>query len=83
MFEYNGVFFTAEQVFQKAQDLGLSVDDYLKQNPEIKENDTYDFLAPAPTVRARFEDTEASLIEQGILIPGEDKSFQKFYSQKI
>ena len=75
-FEYNGRTFSLETINAKAQTKGLSTEDYLKQNPEIKKIEDSDFQNPT-TPGAVVEETAApdtdSKSENGFLVPQEDK----------
>ena len=81
MFEYQGVLYTYGDLNDHAVANGTTVDQLLKSNPEIKERTELRDLNYRKFADD-FEILEKSLLEQGILIPGEDKSFQKFYSQE-
>ncbi len=77
MFEYNNVLYTTADMYGHAQALGLSLNDYLAANPEIKERTDLKEFIPE-NKRVNFEILESSLIEQGILIPGENTANQNF-----
>jgi len=77
MFEYNNVLYTTADMYGHAQALGLSLDDYLAAHPEIKERTDLKEFIPE-NKRVNFEMLESSLIEQGILIPGENTANQNF-----
>ena len=81
MFEYNNVLYTTADMYGHAQALGLSLNEYLAANPEIKERTDLKEFIPE-NKRVNFEMLESSLIEQGVLIPGENTANQDFLKQR-
>jgi len=81
MFEYNNVLYTTADMYGHAQALGLSLNDYLAANPEIKERTDLKEFIPE-NKRVNFEMLESSLIEQGVLIPGKTTANQDFLKQR-
>ena len=77
MFEYNGQQFTLDQVLQIANDLGLTLNEYLEKNPGVKEIQQPDFQTPttpgavvektaAPDMDSNLVDTSSDLQKKAI-----------------
>jgi len=47
MFEFNGNLFSIQEVTATATELGLSLDEYLQKNPQVKRKQSEDFQNPA------------------------------------
>tara|TARA_R110002153_G_scaffold267299_1_gene431289 strand:- start:47 stop:6322 length:6276 start_codon:yes stop_codon:yes gene_type:complete len=47
MFEFNGNLFSMQEVTATATELGLSLDEYLQKNPQVKRKQSEDFQNPA------------------------------------
>ena len=69
MFEYNGIEYNQEEVMEMATNMGISLDEYLKRNPEVKkieksynEGMSPDFQTPT-TPGAVVEETAAPDME--------------------
>ena len=46
MFEFNGNLFSIQEVTATATELGLSLDEYLQKNPQVKRKQSEDFQNP-------------------------------------
>ena len=64
MFQYNGTQYTLQDVIGVANDLGLTLSEYLEKNPDVKEIENQQQNFQEPAVSSNLEDNSLDLLEQ-------------------